>query len=86
MYLREVRSGFDRAHDSMGLASRTASAMQRGQKTETDPPGKTAGGAIGGAMGGAAAGATIGAEIGASGGPYGAAIGAVLGAAAYMLS
>ena len=82
----------DRSQQHMQMAIGSRSAMRPNSKTETEPPPKTAGGALMTGIGGAAAGASIGASIGggaaagSSGGPVGAAVGAVVGLLAYALS
>ena len=61
--------------------------QQPGHKTETEGPGKTAGGLFGAGAGYGLAGLQAGTMIGgASGGPVGAAIGAGVGILGYLLS
>lgn len=92
----------DKARGFSINAINARSGMQPGSKTETEGPGKTAGGAMMSGMGGAAGGAMIGsmaggaataggaaatgAATGSYAGWYGAAIGAAVGLAAYYLS
>ena len=77
---------YNMAKDYSGGAINARSRMQPGSRTETTPPGKTAGGALMAGAGTAASGALIGAQIGSVGGPWGAAIGAGIGLTAYFLS
>jgi len=76
-----------RATNAYNTASGSFGSMDKGSKTETTGPGKTAGGAAMNAGGGAAAGsAAAGASTGSSAGWWGAGIGALIGLGAYFLS
>lgn len=78
------------ASDAASKAIGAYSALDKGSKSETTPPGPTLGGALMSGVGGAAAGATaagaLGAEMGSAGGWWGIGAGFVLGVASYYLS
>lgn len=78
------------ARDWMAQASGTYGRMQAGQKTKTEGPGHTAGGAMMGTASGATTGAfgamAMGAKMGSAGSYWGMGIGAVLGLGSYLFS
>lgn len=82
----DIKSPLESSRMSLSDAGSTMGKMSQGSSTTTEPPGKTAGGAMMNTMGGAATGAMIGSVVPGIGTAIGAVGGAVIGLASYYLS